>query len=369
MLAESLALNKPNLRIETLKSSSQNPTNWFDQFEILTKKWDSRTRGLEVASYFEDIALQKYKLMRKEESENYEKIREFMIQRLRPANHQFVVKSEFYSARQKAEESIERFGTRLLEYVKESGPEDRCVLSGDLSKVFRNGCRASIRQFLTVVGHELPFEMLWAKAREIEKSLKESEKEFSLNSVDEGVNAASERQPIRCYKCSNVGHMAKDCLSQTGPTQSTSIQCKFCGRNDHFTVPCRDYAEFKQTLNRQGQATQARPNYPASRERYQGTRQPQQQQNRPQYQSRPQQQSYQQQQRPRSHYQHNQQQSQANQQVQQQQQLGQQMPQQQQPQQVQQLQQSQAQGSSGQPIRCHKCNLNGHTARNCQTKN
>jgi hypothetical protein len=69
MLAESLDLNKPSLRIETLKSSSQNPINWFDQFEILNKKWDSRTRGFEVASYFEDITLQKYKLMKNEEAE------------------------------------------------------------------------------------------------------------------------------------------------------------------------------------------------------------------------------------------------------------------------------------------------------------
>ncbi len=36
--AKSMIMNKSAMRIETLKSSSQNVTNWFENFELLTRR-------------------------------------------------------------------------------------------------------------------------------------------------------------------------------------------------------------------------------------------------------------------------------------------------------------------------------------------
>ncbi|CAF1004147.1 unnamed protein product [Brachionus calyciflorus] len=61
-LTKQMSVNKP-IRIETLRTSSQDVTEWFERFESQTVKWDSDDRASQVVSFFEDMAFEKYKIM------------------------------------------------------------------------------------------------------------------------------------------------------------------------------------------------------------------------------------------------------------------------------------------------------------------
>jgi hypothetical protein len=95
-------------------------SNWFEQFEMLTRGWNSQARGREVACYFEDLALQKYKLISASDAEDYSRIKMFMIEQVKPAKYKCSIKTLFYSAKQGPEESVEAFGTRLNQHIKEA---------------------------------------------------------------------------------------------------------------------------------------------------------------------------------------------------------------------------------------------------------
>jgi hypothetical protein len=101
---------KPQLRIEPLKDSTQNVTSWFKIYELHTKTWSNKERGIEIGKYFEGLALQKYQLL----TNDKEKIKKHMIKLLQPSNNLFNIKASFYSAKQLPEENVEKFGLRLL---------------------------------------------------------------------------------------------------------------------------------------------------------------------------------------------------------------------------------------------------------------
>ena len=160
MFIETLALTKPRVHIDTLKSSNQSVTNWFEQFEILTRGWNSQARGREVACYFEDLALQKYKLIPASDAEDYSRIKTFMTEQLKPANYKCSIKTLFSGAKQGPEESVEAFGTRLLQYIKEADKTNKQDLTNDLVFVFKDRCQPRIKTVLEAEDDDVPFEKL-----------------------------------------------------------------------------------------------------------------------------------------------------------------------------------------------------------------
>jgi hypothetical protein len=204
-----MSVLRPRVRIETLRSAKQNVTEWFERFELNSKRWSNEERGLEIACYFEDEAYEKFKLM-EEETEEYLKVKSYMISKLKPADHKVRTKTEFYSAKQRPDEAIEKFGVRLLTCLKECDKKERAILELDLPDIFRRGCTASVRSVLAVKDKKTSFHSMWAKAREVECSLKEAELETTIKSVEESVDAVSKNVPNHCFKCKREGHIAKD---------------------------------------------------------------------------------------------------------------------------------------------------------------
>ena len=53
---------------EALRVSTQNVIEWFERFESQTAKWTNEDRGYEVVAFFEDMAFEKYKMLKNNKS-------------------------------------------------------------------------------------------------------------------------------------------------------------------------------------------------------------------------------------------------------------------------------------------------------------
>ncbi|CAF1060887.1 unnamed protein product [Brachionus calyciflorus] len=62
-----MIVNKP-IRIETLRSSSQDVAEWIEKFEPQTVKWDNEDSASQGVSFFEEKAFEKSKIMTDEKS-------------------------------------------------------------------------------------------------------------------------------------------------------------------------------------------------------------------------------------------------------------------------------------------------------------
>ncbi|CAF0859482.1 unnamed protein product [Brachionus calyciflorus] len=222
-LTYSLNQNK-NLRIETLKYPSQNVTNWFEKFELLTNRWSNREKGSEVVSYFEEVAFQKYQLLN-ENKFNYEVIKKHMIKEMRPHYSSCNLIADFFSAKQKPEEDIDNFAHRLLNYIKDSSNDQKKLMEKELVSIFKRGCNKIIANFLASDRFG-DFYSLWSLARTIEKNYKETE-ESTLNAIN--IENSTKTQSIP------KTHLVE---SETN-NKLRKIQCHFCGKDNHYSVNCR----------------------------------------------------------------------------------------------------------------------------------
>jgi hypothetical protein len=227
----SFSYKVPTLRIENLKNRNQNVTNWFRQFEIHTRGWKDEIRGLEVAKYFEGIALQKYELMAEDEVE-YESIKKHMIEHLQSSDHSSDILTEFFNAKQRPDENVDQYGHRLLDYVKEAPIEDRQMMEQKLAVVFKKGCTLEIQKLIMASTRET-FKDLWEDARKIEKIVAKSETS-SIDPVKETVDAI--KKALKCYNCKKEGHIAKDCRA---PKTDNRKKCNSCGMTNHDSSECR----------------------------------------------------------------------------------------------------------------------------------
>ncbi len=89
-------LTTKQLRLETLKNSSQNVRDWFNIFDIQTLQYTYEQKGFEVVKWFEDIALHFWKMMPSNNRHDYKQIQEYIIGKFSSSDHHFHAKSSSF---------------------------------------------------------------------------------------------------------------------------------------------------------------------------------------------------------------------------------------------------------------------------------
>ncbi|RNA21857.1 hypothetical protein BpHYR1_010193, partial [Brachionus plicatilis] len=153
ILTSSLTQNK-TLKIENLKFPSQNKVDWFERFKLLTTRWSQRDRDYEVVSFFEEIALKKYQLMKN--SFDYGKIKSNMIKELRSKFSTNSLKENFLVL----SKNLKKISTH---YIKEARDDQKELFEEKLGEVFKNGRNKPTQNFL-IVEKSNDFNRLWSLA-------------------------------------------------------------------------------------------------------------------------------------------------------------------------------------------------------------
>ncbi|CAF1087531.1 unnamed protein product, partial [Brachionus calyciflorus] len=203
-LTKSININK-SLRIETLKSPSQNVSSWFERFELLTSRWSKEEKGLEV---------------------------QHLLEELRPNFSPCNLIDEFFSAKQNHEETIDKFAHRLLEYTREAKCEQRKLFEENICYVFRRGCEKKVQNFL-VTDKTNDFNSLWSLAKTIENNNNEQE-DMSLNKISE--------VPMKSF--SKVTQSSNSKIKQNFNNREANK--KYC----HFSVQCNEMINHFQTVTK-----------------------------------------------------------------------------------------------------------------------
>lgn len=241
--------NRRPPRIETLRSTSQNVTTWFRKFDLLTQKYEASEKAIEVVSYFEETAFEKFELLSSRKHNDYDEIKKHMMKHMKLETSLGSLKANFYSAKQRADETIEKFGHRLLTLVKEFPEDQRDTITNDLTVVFREGCDADIRKNLVTMT-DANFSKLWKAAKDIESCKLKCNTTIAAIKDDEDseqVDAISGE----CFNCHKTGHLARNCPNKNKAAQKPTSDeekildnqhikkfCLFCWKNGHVAKDC-----------------------------------------------------------------------------------------------------------------------------------
>jgi hypothetical protein len=252
--------SKEILQIDKLSprlKGGQNVTMWFQKYELQTSRWSETDRGLEVACYFEDSVLLRYWKMEKN-TKSYRAIKKFMIKELTSDDHEDELKTRFYSAKQRPEESVETFGSRLLQYTRECSADDKISFTKSLSYVFMSGLDVEISKSLLWADKKTPFKKVLAGAARAEQLIRSANKNMTLNSINNEEHVAAVMSYSNKSKSNNED-------------ESPPPKCEFCGKIGHYTGSCFAMKEYirqgKPTINDSNQASSSRQNN-SNRERY-----------------------------------------------------------------------------------------------------
>jgi hypothetical protein len=173
-------LTTKQLRLDTLKSSSQNVRDWFNKFYIQTLQYSYEQKGFEVVKWLEDTALHFWKMMPNDTCHDYKQIQAYIIEKFSPSDQHFHAKPT-YSMKQEIHESIDDFSNRLHSCKDDWPPSEHSTFEADLIKVFKHSVLTDIRKHLVTIKSP-DFDTITQYARTIEKLLKSSEAETSVES-------------------------------------------------------------------------------------------------------------------------------------------------------------------------------------------
>jgi hypothetical protein len=116
-LSTSIAEQRP-LNIDKLKNSKQNVVVWFETFDRQTVKWTYQNKGKEVTMWLAENALYHWEMIPEQLKYDYTSVRTHLIDKLRPTDQNFKIKQDFYSAKQRLDESVEQFAHRIYAFKK-----------------------------------------------------------------------------------------------------------------------------------------------------------------------------------------------------------------------------------------------------------
>ena len=172
-------------------------------------------------------------------SENCQHIQSYIIKKFSPSDHHFNAKSSFYSMKQELHESIDDFSHRLHSCKDDWPPSEHSTFEADLIKVFKHGVLTEIRKHLVTLKSP-DFDSITQYARTIEKLLKSSEADTSVESPIFTSNTKTPSKTINCFKCQDTGHIAKDCPTKTAPAKPgvNKLFCVICGKTNHLAIKC-----------------------------------------------------------------------------------------------------------------------------------
>ncbi|CAF0824453.1 unnamed protein product [Brachionus calyciflorus] len=206
---------------ESLKSLSHEMSEGLKRCEFQTVKWTNDDITSQVVSFFD-----KDKILTDSKNEPDKKHINVKIKSFTHVNVKNR-KAEFFRDKQRVDESVEQFGERLLNYLKDLCIQDKKELEKHLTEVFIDGVSKSIK-ILIISDSSLNFKEVWEKAKKIEKCIQYQEE--SGIAINESKSAKTNRGYQKFYFDENAFRK---------PT------CQFCGKS-HYTTNCYQWNIFQE---------------------------------------------------------------------------------------------------------------------------
>lgn len=252
-LADSIKHSKV-LRIKTLSKSTQNVERWFEEYERHTFGWNERDRAIELSSYLDEEPLKVWETASDKTKSIYKEIKKRLIDHLNSKKWKREFRNQIYTTKQENHESINQFAQRLKSILKEWPEEDQKRIREVMKETFIYNCNPNISRAL--LGCEnMPFKDLVKKARAIEEHDNHVSKYEIVDAISKEKQQHSDEESevaapigrvdkVKCYKCNNIGHIAKSCTSKSSDNKkpigynSFRQRCLACGSNEHTFASC-----------------------------------------------------------------------------------------------------------------------------------
>ena len=237
--------SRQDVRLESLKNANQNVKEWFRRFEIQTIDWSEEDRGRIVPCFFEESALNKFDQMNIFDQNKYSTIKTHLITAFTAPDHAEKCFKNFFTEKQKSDESIDDFATRLINLIREMNGVRRMAAQESLSTVFIDGVKFSIHKQLTVCDNT-DFDYLVQKAKKVEK-LDSVEQTVDSIKEDESINLIKRKNPINNIKSEKQARSVVSNRTETVDSGNWRMinkqsNCHLCGSESHYTKNCDRYS-------------------------------------------------------------------------------------------------------------------------------
>lgn len=255
-LADSIKHSKP-LRIKSLTKASQNVERWFEDYERHTYGWNNKDRAIELPAYLDEEPLKVWETASERVKSDYKDIKERLISQLNTTKWKSELRHQIYTAKQEANESISEFAQRLKSVLREWPESSQKEMREVMKETFIYNCNPNISKAL-LGSEKMHFKDLVKRARAIEEHennmskyelVNEINKVKLVNSVEKAEVSApiSSSNKIKCFKCNEFGHIAKNCTS--GLKRNTKPnKCVAYGSEGHTFANCEQMKTLIQSV-------------------------------------------------------------------------------------------------------------------------
>jgi hypothetical protein len=256
------------ITIDKLSGKEEDLDEWFELFERLAAAdgWTDSICGQRLPSYLEDTALMVWKNMTRDHT-NYSKIKDIILKELQVERNYLM---EFCVRKQKEAESVVDFAQHLQWLAKKCSIEANSRDS-QILKNFWKGLTVSVKR-LIISQNPATLDEAVEIAKRAEKLLREQREEKQINMTASGARPSRShspdsrtsqnssrspirnslkkeityrrdqtpkpdaRRPLKCYKCSAEGHLARECGLQKAKVENRV--CFKCNTKGHIARNC-----------------------------------------------------------------------------------------------------------------------------------
>ncbi|CAF0717111.1 unnamed protein product [Brachionus calyciflorus] len=206
-----LSIQNKNFKLEILNNSGQDANFWFEQFELQTPRWTDDTRPIKVVTLFQDDDLQKFRKIKIGNTSFAEKKENLKINFKQDRTSD--IQCDFYVAKQRPDETVEKFSKRLINYTNEVIEQEKVIMEKSLINVFVRGLVPSLRKILATSTSN-DFDELVRVAKLIEQYEREEKETTSLVANIENISLAKETELKKstCIICDKENHETANCF-------------------------------------------------------------------------------------------------------------------------------------------------------------